>query len=435
MPKSYALLIADGRKSKYGINACLGALEDLDGEEYPDVLWAARDESLAALAHRVAPLYERLVVLWSLYSTEFVKACARLSDFKSATADLGVQVQHVAGGVHATAEPELTARSGFDFVAVGEGEETTRRIVHTLNGRGTLDTVEGLSFLDKGDFHASRAGQVESLDRYPTFAMRQGRLGPIELTRGCIYACRFCQTPFMFKARFRHRSIASVVEHVEWQVSRGLLDVRFITPTSLSYGATGPEIDLTAVETLLHSVREALPRGGRIFFGSFPSEIRPEHASVEALEIIRRYADNDNVILGAQSGSDRMLAASHRGHDAESVLTAVENCRKVGLKANVDFIFGMPGESKTDVGASIRLAEVIARMGARIHTHTFMPLPGTPWSHEPPGVVQEDMRELIQRLTADGLAYGNWEAQEVLAKELAAFDSYSNRRKSRRNHG
>ena len=31
----------------------------------------------------------------------------------------------------------------------------------------------------------------------------------LEITRGCVYACSFCQTPFMFKARFRHRSVGN----------------------------------------------------------------------------------------------------------------------------------------------------------------------------------------------------------------------------------
>jgi radical SAM superfamily enzyme YgiQ (UPF0313 family) len=76
----------------------------------------------------------------------------------------------------------------------------------------------------------------------------------VELTQGCRYACRFCQTPFMFGGRFRHRSVDSVREHVRRIVSYGLRDVRFITPTSLSYGSPGPGPDLDAVAELLDGV-------------------------------------------------------------------------------------------------------------------------------------------------------------------------------------
>ena len=52
---------------------------------------------------------------------------------------------------------------------------------------------------------------------------------------------------------------------------------------------------------------------GRIFFGTFPSELRPEHVSPRALALITRYCDNRVVILGGQSGSDRVLEAMGRG--------------------------------------------------------------------------------------------------------------------------
>jgi len=442
MKNNYAILIAEVTvspkqkpKSKYGVNACLGALENMQEENYPDVYWAEPAESLSDLAHRIAPKYERLIVLWSLYSTEFVRACEQLDEFRQNTTDLACEIVHIAGGVHATAEPELTARKGFDFVAVGEGEHTTRMIIDTLNSQRDLCTVQGLCWMDSGTFRHSQGIPVDNLDQFPTFALRQGRIGPIEITRGCIYACRFCQTPFMFKARFRHRSIVSILQHVEWQISlpRPMTDVRFITPSSLSYGAIGKEPDLEQVEQLLKSIRHMLPENGRIFFGSFPSEVRPEHATVDALSLIVRYADNDNVIIGAQSGSDSVLLDSHRGHDVESVIRAVENCRLVGLKANVDFIFGMPHETKQDVMASIKLAEKLTRLGAKIHAHTFLPLPGTPWSHEAPGVISDDVRAMLEKLHQRGTAYGDWQAQEAQAQEIAAFESYSNRRKAERN--
>jgi B12-binding domain/radical SAM domain protein len=440
MTATYAILIAevitDARrrpKSKYGMNACLGALEDMSEREYPCVYWPERDESLSDLAHRVGPSYDQLVVLWSLYSTEFTRACEQLAEFRNHGSGLTCKVVHVAGGVHATAEPELTARRGFDYVAVGEGEHTTRLMVEALNAGNDLSTVPGMCWLEADSFRTSRSMPVENLDEFPTFALRQRRLGPIEITRGCIYACRFCQTPFMFKARFRHRSVTSVLDHVEWQLARGMTDVRFITPSSLSYGTASEKPDLQKVEELLSEIRRMLPDRGRLYFGSFPSEIRPEHATVEALSLVLRFADNDNVIIGAQSGSDTVLEDSHRGHDVASVIQAVENCRTVGLKANVDFIFGMPHETKRDVNDSIRLAERLTRMGARIHAHTFLPLPGTPWSHEPPGTLTAAVRATLEQLQGGGRAYGDWQAQVAQAQELAAFESYSSRRKAERN--
>lgn len=110
----------------------------------------------------------------------------------------------------------------------------------------------------------------------------------------------------------------------------------------------------------------------------------------------------------------------------------MEACGSVGLRANVDFLFGMPGETDDDVATTIEACRTLARMGARIHTHTFMPLPGTPWSHELPGVISDDLRDAVRVLESRGQAYGSWEAQQALAQELAAYDSFVNRKKAAR---
>lgn len=432
--RTYALVMADGRKSKYGINACLGALEGLTESKYPLVVWVEKNSTLSETLRQLIHQEVLPIVLWSLYSPEFNEAVRALETLRLQLANEPLKPIHIIGGVHATAEPELCLRAGFDFVSQGEGERTMQSLVTALNEGRDLRDVVGLGHLQDDHFQSSRGIPLDSLDDSPTFAPRQGRLGPIEITRGCVYACSFCQTPFIFKAKFRHRSISSILWHVDVQVQRGMNDVRFITPTSLSYGTQNESPNLDSVEELLRSVKSRLPESGRIFFGSFPSEIRPEHASVEALRIIKKYADNDNVILGGQSGSNKMLLISHRGHDVAAVRTAVDNCATVGLKANVDFIFGMPGESDRDVEDTIELCQDLARAGARIHTHTFMPLPGTPWSHQPPGTVPPRLRRAIEKLTAAGRAYGNWEQQIAIAQEMAAFDSYSNRRKRQANH-
>ncbi len=47
----------------------------------------------------------------------------------------------------------------------------------------------------------------------------------------------------------------------------------------------------------------------------------------------------------------------------------------------------------------------------RIHTHTFMPLPGTPFEYEPLGVVDKRIQRIIGQLSTEGLAFGEFQAQ------------------------
>src|SRR5207302_5606787 len=125
--------------------------------------------------------------------------------------------------------------------------------------------IAGIARLD-GAGRLLTGGHAERrpLDDFPPFNAAAGKFNAVEITRGCVYACAFCQTPFMFKARFRHRSVDNVRGHLLAMRRAGLRYVRFLTPTALSYASTGTSVNLAAVEELLAAVREELPPQGKI---------------------------------------------------------------------------------------------------------------------------------------------------------------------------
>jgi len=353
-------------------------------------------------------------VLWSFYSPDAAALAVELASIKAAAPG----AVHVAGGVHATAEPVQTLDAGWDVAAIGEGETTLLRLV---DAGGDPSGVPGLAYRD-GNGSVVKTGRNERLplDTFRGFSLRWSRFNALEITRGCVFACRFCQSPFMFSAKFRHRSVDNVRWHIDRMCERGLRDVRFISPTALSYGSDDESPNLAAVEELLASCKEGVGPKGRVFFGSFPSEIRPEHVSRDALRLVKKYCANTNIIVGAQSGSDRILDAAKRGHGVEEVKRAVRLGVEEGFRINVDMIFGMPGEDRADVDASLGLARDLADLGARIHAHTFMPLPGTPWRDAPPGDVDPDTIREVDRLSQQGALYGHWQKQRDHAARLAA---------------
>ena len=426
------------RTNTYGQHVCLAALE-VEPPSVPVTVEFGRTVA-ETVEHIRAALARghRVLVAWSFYSPDFLSAVEELAQVRAGVGTTEPEaVLHLAGGVHATAEPLVTLRNGFDAVAIGEGEHTFAAFVEALATGGDWRAVPGTAHLDENGAMVRAAPAVtRDLDHYPAFPHQRNLTNPIEITRGCVYACQFCQTPFMFKARFRHRSVASVREHVRIMRARGKRDVRFITPTSLSYGSPDTSVNLDAIEELLAGVRAELPPEGRIFFGSFPSEVRPEHVSVEALRLLKRYVANDNLIIGAQSGSDRVLAASGRGHDTSPVRDAVRIAVEHGFRPNVDFIFGMPGEEAGDQEASLKLAAELADMGARIHTHTFMPLPGTPWRDAQPAFIPLHAMRELDRLAQRGSAYGHWRRQADHAVRLAeTAKAYPRRIRRRRTQG
>ncbi|MFG1995508.1 TIGR04013 family B12-binding domain/radical SAM domain-containing protein [Actinoplanes sp. NPDC048988] len=414
MEPELVLVLRYRKAVTYGFHVLLGALGEHETATRYEVRFGADVEETARHIREAGDV--RTLVLWSFYSPDAAALAEELKQIRG-LAD-GPNVTHLAGGVHATAEPVQTLDAGWDMAAVGEGEST---LLSLVDAKGDPAGITGLAYRDAaGEVKRSGKARQRDLNDFPGFALKWGRFNALEITRGCVYACRFCQTPFMFSARFRHRSVENVRWHVDRMRERGLRDVRFITPTAMSYGSRSEEPNLAAVEELLATCREGIGPNGRVFFGSFPSEIRPEHVSREALRLVKKYCDNKNIIVGAQSGSDRVLGAAKRGHGVEEVRRAARLGIEEGFQINVDMIFGMPGEDQGDVDASLGLARELADLGARIHAHTFMPLPGTPWRDAPPGDVAPETISEVDRLSQRGALYGHWQRQRDHAQRLAA---------------
>ncbi len=412
-----SLILSYQYPGKYALTVLAGAVEAAPVGQHVSLHFPRDRESLLNTVRQRVDAGDRVVVAWSFYSASFPGAVEELAWVRERLE--GREVLCIAGGVHATAETEQTLRAGFDLVAVGEGEpvllELLGRLVHGEDPRQT----RGFARLVDGRLVPQGRGEGVLLDTYPPFAAKHSKFGAIEITRGCIYACRFCQTPFMSKARFRHRSVENIAHWTRVLREAGKRDVRFITPTSMSYGSSDESVNLEAVERLLAAVREAMGPEGRVFYGTFPSEVRPEHVTPEALALLKRYVDNDNLIIGGQSGSERILQATRRGHDVETVVRAASLAVEAGFVPNVDFILGLPGEAPEDVRATLALMKRLADLGARVHGHTFMPLPGTPYRDAPPGSVDDETRRELDRLASQGRLYGHWKQQAKLANGIA----------------
>ena len=417
-----AVLLVGHRENWNSLGALAGALE-ADTRLAGLALHFARPGAPAlGRACELARRYERVVVGFSFMSPDAMRVAGEVAVLRGALpAAAYPHVRLVAGGPHATASWRSTLAMGFDYVVVGEGEEAfpdlLLEVARGRDGRGVrgvaMRTAEG------NLVYQGRARPV-ALDRFPPFSARYRHQGPIEITRGCVHRCRFCATPFLAGRRLRHRPLPDVLRAVESCLRGGVDQIRFVAPDSLAYGSADGRPRLDLLEELLRQA-SALAGRANTFLGSFPSEVRPESASPRAAELIARYCGNDNLVVGAQSGSERLLARMGRGHTVGDVRRAVAAIRAAGLRANVDIIFGLPGEAEEDREATFRLIDELVGLGARIHSHAFMPLPGSPWAHCPPGEVDEATARRLGALAGQGAQYGSWQKQARQARQMIEF--------------
>ncbi len=380
------------KSNKNSIKALAGALEK-EGIKSPFVYFASNPEELDRIPgdRLLAFSFTTFHLLWRW------KEIRRFIE-KKRPGDITI-----AGGPHPSGDPLGCLSLGFDYVFIGEGEKGFSEMAKVFLEEGSIKPVNGLF---SKDLKVTKGERID-LNNYPPISPYYSRLGAIEISRGCRYRCKFCQTSYLFGRDVRERSVDNTLYWVEVLHKSGIRDIRFISPNAFEYGG-GPE----GIERLLKGVRKIIGKNGRVFFGTFPSEVRPESVSEDILDIISSFCDNKKIGIGAQTGSDRLLEIIGRGHTRDDVLKAVNIAVKKGFQVYVDFIFGLPYENDEDEKETIKLILELVDMGAFIHGHTFMPLPGTPFSRKKPGKLSKKIKKLMGSLSKKGLAFGKWDHQE-----------------------
>ncbi len=420
--KKIAFVIYYHRHNFFSLNAIAGALEtDIVFESINFYFVKSVDDLMETLKDLVKS-YEKIVVGISFFTSQLFEIQDLVQKIKNKHEK---RCLSIAGGSHPTGNPLETLKMGFDIVVVGEGEATIIEVMQKINTNEELRDVEGIAYLNEENeyIYTGKRGLI-NLNNYPPFPLKNTRYGAIEITRGCPYVCYFCQTPYILGTTPRHRSIEQICKYVhELHLHYGdLTDVRFITPNAFSYGSKdGKNLNWGVLENLLINIREIIGEKGRIYLGTFPSEVRPEHVTQDTLNLVLKYGNNDNITIGAQSGSQRILDLCHRGHTVEDIYRAVELTINNNLRINVDFIFGLPGENENDVVLTIEMMKKLSDKGARIHAHSFIPLPQTPFSREPAGRIAGIYKKEVNILISKGLAFGNWEEQERLGIKIAKY--------------
>ncbi|MDI3486210.1 MAG: hypothetical protein PWQ51_1272 [Methanolobus sp.] len=307
----------------------------------------------------------------------------------------------IAGGPHPSGAPEETLEY-FDCVVIGEGEETLPELVDAIKSGRDISTVKGIAYKDdSGKIIITDKREPVDLDKYPCFDP-DIVMSPLEISRGCPFRCKYCQTPRLFGNKMRHRSIDNIVKY-----ARYYRDLRFTSSNSMAYGSDGIHPRFDKVEKLLSALKDTGARD--IFFGTFPSEVRPEFVTNESLELITKYCTNSKVSLGAQSGSDRILREILRGHTVDDVVQSLELCFDHGITPMVDFMVGFPDETEEEQDMSLELIQWICKKGGSVHSHYLTPLPGTPYIDVKTSPVSKRYKKVMGKLALTGQATGTWE--------------------------
>ena len=372
----------------------------------------------------------------SYHVHKILKSIQNVTDFKKQH-DMQESIHIIAGGPHANIYPGEIMDAGADYVFNKEGEIAIVEFFRDFYAHVNKENLSPKEFIpsqvsncyyrDRGtnEMRFTHLAKLVDLDDYPPIAIDHRMFRPIEITRGCPHGCNFCLTPQIFGYQSRHRSPDNVVCWVERAVKLKYRRVWFTAPNAFAYGSKTSKPNSPAVEKMLKGLK-AIEGLEEIYFGTFPSEIRPEFVNHDILDAVAPYITNDTFVMGAQSASPRILKSSHRGHTIEDVWNAIDILTSRGYKIDIDMIFGLPGETDEDVALNIQfIKDVLEKTGTRIHGHAFMPLPGTKFEHELPGLITPELAKIVGHYTKIGRIFGQHFHQVYRAARFARLASES----------
>jgi B12-binding domain/radical SAM domain protein len=401
------------RQNRTATAALLAALEDVV-EDPEKTLRVVRTGKAAGLDFAPPDVFTEIVCMSSM-TAGFPHVASTL---KRLRARWGKHFVAICGGSHATADPAGTLAAGFDYCCAGEGEEVVRALAGRVAAGEALETIPGLYHLEAGHLAGSRRRKAVDVTAYRPLPGRVRFPTYIEIGRGCRWACTYCQTPAVHGSVERFRDADMIEAAVSAYAGFGMKDFRFMLPNALGYAARDRSPNCEALDEILRRARSAAA-GGRLFLGSFPSEVRPDYVTDEAIRVLGTYVSNRQIVIGGQSGSQRMLDLIRRGHTVEDIRRACRVVVSHGFVAAVDFILGLPGETEDDRRATLGLVTELAGEGAVANMHFFTPLPGTALAGSDPVYLTDGERTELDRLGQQGIVRGRWRRQEEWTRRWA----------------
>jgi len=309
------------------------------------------------------------------------------------------------------------ARPGMQIAVGGclaqkDGEAVRRRApqVDVVFGTHNLAHLPALLGRARAAGPVTEIVDVAPLDeeeRFPSALPVRRELGHaawVTIQVGCDNSCAFCIVPAV-RGREMSRAFAQVLDEVEALAEGGVTEVTLLGQNVNSYGrdvTTRLRAEAAGGPTTVlgdRAVREAgarwaaarRPRARALF-----ADLLGAVASVEGIRRVRYTSPHpkdltaevaqamaahpavcEHLHLPLQSGSNRVLAAMHRGYTAERYLEKVAMARRAvpDLAVTTDVIVGFPGETEDDFAATLA---VVAEVGYdSAYTFLFSPRPGT----------------------------------------------------------
>lgn len=331
-----------------------------------DGLRVSRDEIMSAIARNRPDIVGISGVSWNWHEAV---------DLARAVRSRFPQVRLAAGGAHVNAvrKEALEDCPELDFAFYGDAEESFSRLVSTLASGGRPEPMDGFAFRDGSGVVASEQDAIiQDIDGMllpdrGQFDIRAYRPSPPSYrrlpftavfgSRGCPGRCTFCHTD----SRVRLRSARRIVEEITGlQRAHGIREVLFY------------DDNFTLRRERVLDLCELLQQNNIEL--SWAANARIDRVDPEMLAAMKQ-AGCWRLLLGIESGSQRVLDRVQKGFTREQVEDAVAMIKAAGIQTYGMFILGFPGETRAEAEETIAFMQSLDLDFVNVAALT--PFPGT----------------------------------------------------------
>jgi radical SAM superfamily enzyme YgiQ (UPF0313 family) len=366
-----------------------------------DVMFAKSPEEIIPAIEKFQPDYLVLYDDGFNYLTKMCLTNMREAAFKMSKLAKARGCTVIVSSSDSTDHYEQYIEEGADFILIGEAEMTLLELVNALQeNKKDISTIPGIAFkqndcviktprrnvlkdLDSLPFPAWDLVDIQPyrqswMDHAGYFSMNMGT------TRGCPFKCNWCAKP-IYGNRYNSRSPQNVVQELKILKEKFQFDHIWFCDDifGLKPGWVNEFADLVEREDL-HFKFKIQARADLLLQENYIRDLAR--------------AGCDNIWMGAESGSQRVLDAMDKGTTIEQIHASTKLIRKYGMKPSFFIQFGYIGETKEDIKKTIRMINEL--LPYEIGISVSYPLPGTGFYEK----VKSDLKVKTNWTDSDELA-------------------------------
>jgi radical SAM superfamily enzyme YgiQ (UPF0313 family) len=283
------------------------------------------------------------IALLSIATVDFDAAVKISKIIKSKDHNLKIMV----GGPHPTLMTEQTLNiQEFDYVFTHEAEITLPQVLESYPHISRLikgempANLDALPFVDRSLSPKGETPWFKGLMK-PYFA--------ITASRGCLYNCAFCQPAerALFGNKVRKRSIDNILDELDFLHKDYNMKSFMIHDDCFTQYASWVE------EFCNKKMKRNLMQP---FACQSRADIICNHP-----EIISKLKDAGLkwVLIGFESGSNRMLSYINKGTSVSQNICAANICHQIGINIFANYMFGLPTETNDEMKQTLDMINLI----------------------------------------------------------------------------